>query len=83
MPVLIATGELMFVSRPDAIPVPFCSTIIVAGGGGGFEWSTYEREDSPKPGRENRKAAADPSKERAVTLVRRKAKTGDRMTPRS
>jgi hypothetical protein len=34
------TGALMFVSRPDAIPVPFCSTIVVVGGGDGFEWST-------------------------------------------
>src|ERR1700704_5792919 len=33
----IVTGALTFVSRPDAIPVPFCSTIVVAGGGGGFE----------------------------------------------
>jgi hypothetical protein len=39
-PVLIVIGALMFVSRPDEVPVPFCSTIVVAGGGGGFEWST-------------------------------------------
>jgi hypothetical protein len=40
MPLLIVTGALMVVSWPDAMPVPFCSTIAVAGGGGGFERST-------------------------------------------